>query len=456
MDTPLTLLNQRSQDWLVGYSTQELQDQTQALVEVLDRCCQVKAAPKLLLVEQEPLPFLAAFFAGCATGCQVILTNPHWAEAEWQQVFDRIQPDLICRNGAISPWDTEFSQPAPALPAPLILVPTGGSSGSIRFAMHTWETLLAAVEGFRTYFGVDRVHACCVLPLHHVSGLMQVLRCLVSGGQLAILPFKSLATGNFPLPDLDRSFLSLVPTQLQRLLTQPSLEWLTRPTILLGGAPAWGELLVAARQASLRLAPTYGMTETAAQVATLKPEDFLRGYTSVGQVLPHAEIRIFDEAGNALPPGETGVVTLTARSLAIGYYPSSFPTPEFETDDLGYFDPEGHLHIVGRNSQKIVTGGENVFPSEVEAAIRATGLVADVGVVGVPDRHWGQSIVAVYVPLDPDLPISKLQQQLQPTLSKYKCPKRWLAVPSLPRNSQGKINYSTLVDLASRQVATAD
>jgi O-succinylbenzoic acid--CoA ligase len=367
--------------------------------------------------------------------------------------------------------------------------------------MHTWETLVASVQGFRQHFDVQPVNSLCVLPLYHVSGLMQFLRSLTSGGRFAIAPFKTLESGTYPEIQPEEFFLSLVPTQLQRLLSgakissgavaesaseltsgkshsafisphsSVSVEWLGRfKAILLGGAPAWDSLLEQARRDRLPLAPTYGMTETASQIATLKPAEFLQGMTGCGQILPHAHAIIGDTLGNSLPTGQIGRVRIRAQSLAWGYYPESWQpakstphapslaaapavseTREFETDDLGYLDHQGYLHILGRSSDKIITGGENVFPAEVEAAIRATGLVQDVCVMGVNDRDWGQMVAAVYVPSRSDVNSAQMTLALASRLSRFKQPKRWLAVSQLPRNAQGKINREAVKEILSRE-----
>lgn len=185
------------------------------------------------------------------------------------------------------------------------------------------------------------------------------------------------------------------------------------------------------------------MTETAAQIVTLKPEEFLRGNNSSGRVLPHAEVRIGDRSHAVT--GKVGRLTIQSQSLALGYYlDRRFPPQGLCVDDVGFFDAQGCLHIVGRSSQKIITGGENVFPAEVEAAIRSTGLVRDVCVVGLPDRDWGERVTAVYVPVAADVAVASLQQAIEHRLSKFKRPKRWIAANQLPRNAQGKINAEQL------------
>ncbi|MEQ8467257.1 2-succinylbenzoate--CoA ligase [Coleofasciculus sp. E1-EBD-02] len=388
---------------------------------------------------------------------------------------------------------------------PGIMIPTGGSSGKIRFVMHSWDTLMASVRGFHQYFDQKPVNSFCVLPVYHVSGLMQFLRSLTTGGQFASLPFKEVVAGKGREIDPRDFFISLVPTQLQRLLRANAANWLSQfHTVLLGGAPAWESLLTEARQQGIRLAPTYGMTETASQVVTLKPDAFLAGNNSCGQVLPHAHVTIRSTTGEFLGTHQIGIVTIAAESLALGYYSSGdkegveltqnhvlersergirasfeettganqtsplqtnngaflhFPNhqspsanshatpdkiPTLQSDDLGFFDEQGYLTIVGRHSHKIISGGENIFPAEVEAAILATQLVRDVCVIGIPHNYWGQAVTAVYVPCASDVSVDILKAALINDLSRFKQPKYWVPVEQLPRNEQGKVNYESV------------
>jgi o-succinylbenzoate---CoA ligase len=417
MAEPLAILQSRSTAWLIGLDAQRLLDLSQERYQSLLQ--QPQKYPVILIAESDPVDFLAGFLAACTAHCPVFLGNTNWTTAEWQQVFQLVKPDLCW--GMMPPVALGSDDP---IPPGWIMIPTGGSSGTIRFAIHTWETLLASVTGFRDYFQVEQVNSCCVLPLYHVSGLMQFLRALLTDGNLILSNYKNLFT--LDSMSLCNYFLSLVPTQLQKSIHLSSLPKFQ--TILLGGAPAWDDLLETSRQQKIRLAPTYGMTETAAQIVTLKPENFLQGRTGCGQVLPHAQVEILAD----------GQIAVRSHSLALGYYPDLFTSKTFLTDDIGYFDTDGYLHITGRSSQKIITGGENVFPAEVEEAIRASGLVADVYVLGMPDREWGEAIVAVYVPVRGEVSDRMIQASIQ-TLSRYKQPKRWVAVQALPRNAQGKV-----------------
>jgi len=407
--------------------------------------------PTILLAETDPLRYIAGFLVAVHHHCPVILANPHWGDWEWQQVYQQVHPHLCFADSLFNlPPFPSTSQ----LPSSLILIPTGGTSGQMRFVQHTWKTLMASIQGFQKHFQIDIIHSCCLLPLYHVSGLMQFLRSYVSGGQLIIMPFKSLTPDSLKfLPDATDFFISLVPTQLQRCYQSPDLsEWLSQgQMVLLGGAPVWDQLLQESRRKGIRVALTYGMTETASQVTALKPEEFSQGRTGCGRPLPHAKVKILDEGGKELSAFEVGQVVIQSRSLGWGYYPDQPFGVDWVTDDLGFLDHHGYLTIVGRNSHKIISGGENVYPEEIEAVIRACPTVMnrliDVCVVGVPDWEWGEVVTALVVVRE-DISTGELRDGIAPFLSSYKRPKFWLKCTQLPRNTQDKINRPLAQEIA--------
>lgn len=412
-----------------------------------------ETSPLILLAHADPWHFLAAFLAAIAQDCPVFLANPHWQQREWEQVGTMIQPHYVIGTLPCPLPSPSADPPSPALPAQVVMIPTGGSSGTIRFAIHRWQTLRASVRGFCQYFEVSSVNSCCVLPLYHVSGLMQFLRSFLTQGQFFWGSHQTLPQ-NFPAGMARENwFLSLVPSQLQDLLPMYG-DWLACfGTILVGGAPLWQSLLQQARAASLRLAPTYGMTETGSQVVTLKPQDFLAGHSGNGQVLPHAAVCIQGQLGEVLPALQPGVIMIKAESQYLGYYPE-VQTQDLPlvTDDLGYLDAEGYLYLCGRNSRKIISGGENIHPNEVEAVLWGTKLVQDVVVIGVPDRKWGEAIAAIYVGSSPKILPERLKAALKNQLSGYKIPKYWLSVQRIPRNAQGKLSYPQLTQWAIEQL----
>ncbi len=443
-------------DWLLGSNNPKLLEQIQQYQQAL-RAIDPRVPRRVLIRTTDPIEFLAGFLAAYSTGFSTFFTNPGWGSQEWDHVFQQIPAGVIQAGHTYRLYgDPSLSSEPMPTDDPWILIPTGGSSGRVRFTIHTWSTLSASVHGFLQHFQIDQANFLCVLPLYHVSGFMPFLRCFLSRGQLQIIPWKQLEAGDPSTVDPRSTFLSLVPTQLKRLLDRPDwIPWLRSfEAILLGGAPAWPDLLTSARSLGIPLAPTYGMTETGSQICTLKPETFLAGNSSCGSVLPHAQIRILDDADQPLPPQQTGIIGITAASLALGYWTGSStecwsPGSEFRPGDLGWWDPSGYLHVVGRQDHVILTGGENVWPAEVEAAIRATDWVQDVCVVGIPDPEWGQIVVAAIVPKDPQGleprdRSAQLQAHLRDQLSPHKQPKHWIQLDQIPRNDQGKINRSQI------------
>ena len=430
------LENIQNHDWLICDHSQEL---PQIATELYLQLMQL-SNPKIIIAERSPVRFLGSFIAACAAKCPVFLCNPDWGKDEWEQVFNLVQPDIVLgvnHNFSKSPI---INHELPITNS--IMIPTGGSSGKIKFAIHTWQTLTASVQGFTEYFSIDSVNSFCILPLYHVSGLMQFMRSLTTGGKLVISTSKKLENCQIPNIKTEEFFISLVPTQLQKLLQNIELtQWLSKfSTVLLGGAPPWEELLEKARFHQIRLAPTYGMTETASQIATLKPDEFLKGKFNSGKILPHAKIIIDNQPGN---------INIQSQSLALGYYPQIWENRNnFVVDDIGFLDNQDYLHIIGRNSDKIITGGENVYPTEIESAIRKTQMVIDVCVIGIADKHWGQALTAIYIPNNQNISYLEIQSQLKNQLSKFKIPKHWISLPELPRNTQGKINRQQLQKIA--------
>ncbi|PSP16398.1 MAG: 2-succinylbenzoate-CoA ligase [Cyanobacteria bacterium QS_8_64_29] len=444
------LQRQRHRQWLSGCDGATFE----ALVERYGAAlAQLPARPaRVLLLEPRPYRFLAALLAAVAADCHVFLGNPCWGQRERAQVGRWVQPDLTLGALPLAPRTGGEPRPAIAARAARVAIPTGGSSGALRFALHSWETLMAAAAGFARYWGGVPAHTLDVLPLYHVSGLMPFLRALVTGGQFAAMPFKALTPQRRAAIAPEGQFLSLVPLQLQRLLEAGAGTWLARfRAVLLGGAPASAELLAAARAQRIPLAPSYGMTETAAQVAALAPAAFGAGCNSSGGALPHARITVRDGSGAVLPPGRTGTIAIRASSLYLGYYGESGSPPDpFLSDDRGYLDAAGRLHWVGRRSQTILTGGESVAPEEVEAALLETGLVSEACVVGLPDPVWGQAVAAAYIPRSPQVTTERLRAAIARGLSACKRPKTWLALERLPRTDRGKRDRTRIAQLLER------
>ncbi len=396
-------------------------------------------AVPLAIDDPEPLAYAARAIAALVAGCDIQLCNPRWTAAE------RGAAEAL-RCGAVPGGPC-------AAHAPRLLVATGGSGGVLRFATHTPATLTAAAIGLQSFRGGVPLNSLCLLPLHHISGFQQLVRALATDGELLLGDWPALAAGRRPpLPAVTGGWmLSLVPTQLGRLLADPAATaWLRGfAVILLGGAPAGGALLAQARTERLPLAIAYGASEFGAAVAVQPPEEFLAGDTGL-RLLPHASARILDSNTAApCPAGDLGTIEISAASLLLGYWPDLRAAGPLRTDDLGRLDAAGRLHVVGRADAAINTGGEKVHPAEVEAALHATGAFSDVVVLGVPDPKWGECVAAVFPAADSPDPAA-IERALRATLSPQKIPRRWFPVVDWPHTAQGKTDRAALRRLALR------
>ncbi len=357
---------------------------------------------------------------------------------------------------------TELPAPGKTPPPPAAIAPqtpfgilfTSGTTGRPKGAMLTWGNLLASAVGSAFRLGAlpsDRW--LLTLPLYHIGGLSILVRSALYGSAVVLPRFPD---DRFDAETLwerlhrERATLvSLVPTMLYRLLKAhpagadwpPSLR-----LILLGGAAPTPEILGAAREAGLPVALTYGLSEAASQVATATPEETRRKPGTVGRPLMGTQVRVADEEGRALPRGAIGEVLVKGPTVMAGYHAEPAATAAalregwLHTGDLGYLDAEGDLWIVQRRSDLIVSGGENVYPAEVEAALRKHPAVAEACVVGLPHPEWGQEVAAAVTLLEgAGVAGEALREFLRGRLAGYKIPRRIVVLPSLPQTASGKI-----------------
>ena len=449
---PKFKLDVLERDWIVGVSGSNFFRRVQACISRIEATDDSVTEQSVLIAEADPVEFAAAFFAGVYTGVSIILANPKWQQSEWEQLRGLVNPAIAFGESGI--FETEGVSEVDHPKRGTILIPTGGSSGKLKLAVHTWETLLASCQGFHSFIGVGPIHSCCVLQLYHVSGLMQLMRSFVSGGQIVFTDYKALEVGQLPEIAAERLCLSLVPTQLQRMLEQQATtNWLRGlRAIFLGGAPMSLGLRARAQEYRLPVVPTYGMTETAAMATALPASAFLAGNSSVGYSLNHATVQVVRENGSCCLPEETGRIHIQARSLCLGYHglASEISQEGYLSMDEGYLDHEGCLHIVGRSDRIIISGGENIDPLEVEAAFLKSGMVEQALVIGWPDPEWGERLVAFYVAVDESGNCKALQQHLQSNLVNYKIPRQIIQVEQLPLSAQSKPDRALIKKLLEK------
>ena len=386
-------------DWIVGQSGETF---FASIQENLDFLGGEPEFEKLVVIpEEEPVEFAAMFFAAVWLGLPVALANPNWGGAE-QNEFD-----ALVNQGRSAPGS--------------ILIPTGGTTGAVKLAIHEWASLRASALGLQDFLGGGPIHSCCVLPLFHVSGLMQLVRSFVTGGSI-----------RFDDKEVSRSCVSLVPTQLQRALQDEERVRALGESraIFVGGAGIPESVAGRARELRLPIVPVYGMTETAAMVAAVPNADFLAEPDAGAVPVGDAEFAI--EAD--------GRIRIKTPALFKGYHgrPSLDLSSGFVVNDAGRLDSDGRLHVIGRVDRLINTGGEKVDPGEVESALLEIEEVSEALVVGEPDEEWGEAVVAYVVGEFPSVEIGWFKEQLSGRLASYKLPKRVYVVGALPLDSRGK------------------
>lgn len=355
--------------------------------------------------------------------------------------------------------ETQFLQPFD-LNAPQAIVFTSGATGHpkgvvLTFANHFWSTTASSYRlGLLPH---DRWLSC--LPLYHVGGLAVVFRSCLYGTAIVLHPRFDLDEFNRSLETDAVTLTSLVPTMLHRLLAaRAGRPWPTSlRLILLGGAAASPTLLEAAFQAQAPVATTYGLTEAASQVATLLPAEVMRKPGSVGRPLMFTAVRIVDEEGKTVPPDALGEIVVAGPTVMKGYYKNETATAqtirngELFTGDMGYLDTDGDLWVVQRRSDLILSGGENVYPAEVEAVLTQHPAVARACVVGLPHAEWGQQVAAlVELELGAQVTAAALLEFSRQRLAGYKQPRRISFTDALPQTASGKIARRDVVEQLAR------
>ncbi|MGY8695732.1 MAG: AMP-binding protein, partial [Verrucomicrobiia bacterium] len=284
---------------------------------------------RIALSVSDPESFCAWFLALGRRDLDLFCFNPKWGEQERSTAETIAKPHWILgdfQNEVFArSLESDVELASSDTSAGLrLMIPTGGTSGKIRFTMHRWSTLAASAYGFQAFFNANHVSSFCVLPLYHVSGFMQLIRSLLTMGKVVFGSLDTFNTGHLSLAEAEGEgrFLSLVTTQLERLLRDEGnfASLLEYRAIFVGGGPVSDELLKKAMDLELPIAPTYGMSETAAQVATMEPDAFLEGKTGQGKALPHVRLSIVDDEGNKLGAGEIGRIQILASSIFRGYY----------------------------------------------------------------------------------------------------------------------------------------
>jgi len=350
----------------------------------------------------------------------------------------------------------DFERPDVPEDLPAFIMYTSGTTGRPKGAILSHFNLLMNTFNMINFMGItddDRIWL-SGLPLFHIGGLNGILPYLLLGGTSVILP-----SGHFDAEQVVDMFehegitsCYFVPTQWQAICAVPGLgkRDLSKLRRISWGASVAPPSVLQAMADAFPGVPNFnafGQTEMSSVTCVLRGEDAVRKMGSVGNPIPNVEVRVVDEDMQDVPQGEVGEIVYRGPTVLQGYWNKPEATDEafaggwFHSGDLVRQDEDGFYYVLDRKKDMIVSGGENIYCAEVEAAIDAHAGVREVAVIGLPDPKWVEVPMAVIVPVDPTSPPTEAEiiDWCRQRMASYKKPAKVVAVDELPRNASGKV-----------------
>jgi O-succinylbenzoic acid--CoA ligase len=409
----------------------------------------VKPGDRVAVWVENDLASLVALWAVPRMGAVVVPVSSRLTHPQVVAQLNLVDPALVLGSDAPtgreavateSLFDGRPSIPHPHGPGDLHSVFfTSGSAGEPKGVRLTWgnHEASASAAAQRQPVGPDD-RWLAVLPLFHLGGFAVTYRMFRAGGSVSLEP--EFDAGRIAEALDTVSYASLVPTMLRAVLAErPEGFGGAIKAVLVGGTHVPVGLQEAARAGGLPIVATYGMTETASQVATASPID-----PPGSGALPLDGVDL-----SAGTEGTVQAITVDGPMVSPGYWGEPDRDGPLETRDVGYLDGAGRLHVVGRSDDVIISGGENIHPADVEAALQSLPAVQAAAVFGVPDDDWGERLEAAVVLQDPLATPEIVDRDLRQSLPDFMVPKRWHVLAELPLGPTGKVDRTALMKMAA-------
>jgi fatty-acyl-CoA synthase len=382
-----------------------------------------------------------------------------------EESLDKVQIEhLIVEGGSVPDRAKAFSDlvegqstEAPVIEEPIggedpfSLMYTSGTTGRPKGAILTHHNLFWNAVNCMHGFALDEHTRFLIsVPLFHAGGLNGgAIPTLYAGGTMILESFFHPETSLEQVQKEKITFLGGVPIMLQMMLDVPNFDQVDMSsvkTIMTGAMPVPVPLIQAFRKKNVAFQQSYGLTEATSSVLSLRHEDAIRKVGSAGKPFLHVDVRIEKEDGKEVSPGETGEILVRGGNVMKGYWKrpketaASLRNGWLRTGDMATVDEEGFVFIKDRKKDLIISGGENIYPAEVESVICQHPKVAEVSVIAVVDPKWGESVRAVIVAkADQDPTLEEISDFCETRLAKYKSPKSVVLVDELPKNALGKV-----------------
>ncbi|MDN4606821.1 acyl-CoA synthetase [Sporosarcina highlanderae] len=338
---------------------------------------------------------------------------------------------------------------------PWMIIYTGGTTGMPKGVMLSYEAVNWNALNTILSWGLSEEDTTVnYMPLFHTGGLNALsIPLLMAGGSVAVGhqfdPEEALKVTN----KYEATISLFVPTMYQMMIQTECFRQSSFPSMkvfLSGGAPCPATVYRSFREKGLRFKEGYGLTEAGPNNFFIRPEDSARKIGSVGKSMLFNEIQVLDENGDACRKGEIGELLVKGPHVFSGYWNKPRETSEavqdgwLRTGDLAKVDEDGDTFIVGRKKDMIITGGENVYPQEVEQCLINYSGIREAAVVGMADEKWGEIVVAFVVAADEDLNNDAVIAHCRASLATYKIPKKIVVLDELPKTHVGKIDSGYL------------
>lgn len=347
------------------------------------------------------------------------------------------------------PWTDESA-------SPVLLVYTSGTTGRPKGVLHTQAGLVwNCVISNHAHELTQNDHVLSALPMFHVGGLcIQTLPALHAGATVTLHARFDAAAWLADVRQRRPTLSLMVPATLRAVLEHPDFATsdLSSLKLLVAGSSTIPVSMIAALHArGVPVGQVYGATETGPVSIYLRREDAIDRPGSAGKAGLHVEVRLVDGAGEPVATGEVGEILVRGPNLMSGYWKDAdnpaFAQGWFHTGDLACWDETGFYKVVGRSRDMIISGGENVYPAEIENLLADCPKVAEAAVLGQPDSQWGEVVVAVIVKTPgADLDAAQVMQLFEGQLARFKHPKRILFCDALPKTALGKVQKAGLLE----------